>query len=579
MTSLFKTPIRSIQRHGISAAVYVLLLLVVVYPIGRLFLSAFQTSRPGKESIWTLVNFSSLLSSRAFVDALKNTILISVEAVLISTALGVLLAWAIARTDMPFKKFLEPLNMIPFYLSNLVIALSWEMLAAPKTGILNRLMISLFDLGAPPFNIYSITGISMVVGLAYTPYVYLLTVGSLQNMDPALEDAARMSGASTVRTMLKITLPLAAPAILSSMILVFILTAGIFGVPMVLGTSVRVNTVSTQIYNQINLYPPSYNGAAALSSVLLIFTVFLVFVQHKILGRRRFYTVTGKGFRPRLIVLGRWRWAALGINLIYLGVILMPFMTMITISFLPGWTGEIKLSQFGLDNYRTVLFVNAITQRGFGNSVIISLLGATLGLGIFALLAAMIHRTKLPGRSGISFVAMLPVTFPGIVLGTGFLIAWISTPLYGTLWILMLAYIVAFMPVGVRSMEASLGSIAPDLDESARVSGARWFGALRRILLPLMWPGLVSTWLLLFVTFMREVSSSMMLYVFGTETISIALIGIMQYETLGASAAFGGLQTLIILFAVFFFRKLSSMGGIGVASTQKARQTIEPGLG
>ena len=289
--------------------------------------------------------------------------------------------------------------------------------------------------------------------------------------------------------------------------------------------------------------------------------------------------MTGKGFRPRLITLGRWRWVALSINLVYLGVILMPFMTMVLVSFLPGWTGGIDLSQLGLKNYRTVLFVDAVTKRGFGNSLIISLLGATVGLGVFALLAAMIHRTKLPGRSGISFVAMLPVTLPGIVLGTGFLIAWISTPIYGTLWILMLAYIVAFMPVGVRSMESSLGSIAPDLDECARVSGARWSGAFGRILLPLMWPGLVSTWLLLFVTFMREVSSSMMLYVYGTETISIALIGIMQYETLGACSAFGCLQTLIILMAVFLFRKLSSLGGVGVASPQKVRDTIEPVLG
>jgi iron(III) transport system permease protein len=165
----------------------------------------------------------------------------------------------------------------------------------------------------------------------------------------------------------------------------------------------------------------------------------------------------------------------------------------------------------------------------------------------------------LPLRTGLDFIGMSPVAFPGIVLGMGFLVAWIETPLYGTLWILMLAYIVHFMPTGLRSMSATLSGISPDLDECARVSGASWFGALRRILMPLIWPGLMSTWLLLFVIFMREVSSSMMLYVHGTETISIALIQIMEYEPQGASAAFGILLTLIILVGVYFFRKLTSM--------------------
>jgi iron(III) transport system permease protein len=548
-----------LRQYSIVGFAYIVLVSLVLYPIGGLFLSAFRIDTIGEASVWTISNFGLVLSSPEFLRALRVTITLSSEAVVLSTILGVLLAWLVARTDIPFKKALEPLNLIPFYLSSLVGALSWEVLAAPRSGILNLLATRVFGFDAPPLNIYSITGMGLILGLYYTPYVYLFTLGSIQNMDPALEDAGRVSGASTLSTMLRITLPLAGPAILSASILVFILTASIFGVPLVLGGPGRIHTVSTLIWSYLELYPPNYNAAAALSMVLLILTIFLVILQYRILARRKFYTVTGKGYRPRLIHLGRWRWAALGLNVAYLSVILLPFVVLIFVSFVPGWVGGLNFAKFSLDNYNTVLFVNEVTQRGLVNSTIIAVVGASIGVVGFTVLAALITRTILPWRTGLDFIGMSPVAFPGIVLGVGFLVAWIKTPLYGTLWILMLAYVVHFMPTGLRSMSATLSGISPDLDDCARVSGASWFGALRRILMPLIWPGLMSTWLLLFVIFMREVSSSMMLYVHGTETISIALIQIMEYEPQGASAAFGILLTLIILVGVYFFRKLTSM--------------------
>ncbi len=552
-----------IKKYVISGAVYSVLFFIILYPIGRLFFSSFFTDVIGEVSRFSLGNYQSMFASRGFIMALKNTLVMCSGAVLLSTTLGVFLAWFVARTDMPFKKVIEPLNLIPFYLSSLVGALSWEILAAPKSGMLNHAAQALFGLSSPPFNIYSLTGMSLLIGLFYTPYVYLFTIGSLQNMDPALEEAARMNGASILQTALRITLPLAGPAILSASVLTFILTAGIFGVPLVLGGPGRLNTISTLIYRMINLYPPRYGAAAALSAILLILTVLLVILQRKILARRRFWTVTGKGYRPALVSLGRGRWLAFGLNLGYLIFTLVPFINLVFISFLPGWEGEFKFN-FSLENYVRVLFVNDVTRRGFGNSIILGTVGATFGVMICALLANMVQRTRMPGRSGIDFVAMLPVTYPGIVLGMGFLMAWIKTPIYGTIWILMLAYIVHFMPTALRSLEATLGSISPALDESARVSGASWLGAFRRILFPLMWPGFVSTWLLLFVIFMREVSSSMLLYVHGTETISIALIQIMEYESQGASAAFGSIQTIIILAAVYFFRKITAMQKLNV---------------
>ena len=548
-----------LRQICVITAIYLVLVLVILYPIGRMFLSSFRMETMDQSGSWTLQNFVGALTMPGFISAIRNTLVLASGVVALSTSLGVLLAWLIARTDMPFKKILEPLNMVPFYLSTVVGALSWQILGAPRSGILNLLAMNLLGLKSPPLNIYTITGMSVVLGIFLTPFVYLFTVGSFQNMDPALEDAARVSGASHAQTMLRITLPLNAPAIISAGIVVFILMMGTFAIPLVLGGPGRIRTLSTLIWSTLQFYPPQYNMATTLGCVLLIVTALLVIAQYKILARRQFWTVTGKGFRPRLISLGKWRWLALGIDLTYLAVILVPFLTLVFVSFIPGWIGGLDFSHFSLVNYKKVLFVNEVTQRGLFNSLIISTTGATIGTGVSLFLAAVIHRTKLPGRVGIDFIGMSPIAFPAIVLGVAFLIAWVETPMYGTLWILTLAYVVNLMPTSMRSVSATLSGISPDLDECARVSGAGWFGAIRHILIPLMWPGLISAWLLLFVIFMREVSSSMMLYVHGTETISIALIGIMEYEAQGVSAAFGVLLTLIIMIAVFFFRKLTSV--------------------
>jgi iron(III) transport system permease protein len=556
-------------RFGLATkagAVYLALGFFVLLPIGRMLLSSFRRETIGRASFWSLTNFREVLTGPAFLPALANTLIMSVEAVVVAAVLGVLLAWLVARTDLPFKKILEPLNMVPFYLSSLVGALSWEVLAAPKSGILNLLAEKLLGLTSPLVNIYSLTGMTVVLGLFYAPYVYLFTIGSFQNMDPSLEDAGRIGGASTAETMLRITFPLVSPAIFSACILVFVLTGSTFAVPLVLGGPGRLHTLSTLAWSYLEVYPPNYNAAAALSTVLLVFTLLLILLQHKILARRHFWTVTGKGFRPRLISLGSWRWAALGLNLAYLAVILMPFVVLLFVSFVPGWVGGLDFSRFSLKNYNTVLFVNEVTQRGLVNSAVISILGATAGVAVCTFLAALILRTRIPGRPGIDFIGMSPVAFPGVVLGIGLLITWIRTPLYGTLWILMLAYIIHFLPTGLRSLSATLGSISPDLDECARVCGTTWLGALRRILVPLMWPGLMSTWLLFFVTFFREVGSSMMLFVHGTETVSIALIQIMEYESQGACGALGMLLTMAILVAVYLFRKLTPMMKVRIES-------------
>lgn len=531
----------------VTGLIYGALAVTIIWPVAMVVVPAF--SHDGSISFGAI---SDLFESGEVLGALVNTLLISVFSVILAAGIGVTLAWLVGRTNMPFKRIFDTLNMMPFYLSSVVGALSWQTIAAPRSGLLNSLLQPIF--GHPVFNIYTIGGMSLVLGLFYAPYTYLFTLGSLQSMDISLEEAARTSGAGVIQTALRVTLPLSAPAILSASILVFVISAGIFGVPLLLGVPSQIQTISTLIYRSINNYPPEFSAAAAMSVLLVVITGVLLLLQASLLRGRRFTTVTGKGYRAHMIDLGKWRWLGAGINGLYLLMVLTPFVALVLVSLQDVWTGTFEFTRFTLKNFDQVLFVDAATRRGFLNSMIISPIGATIAVAVCLALALVLHRTRLPGRTGILAVSMLPVTIPGIVLGLGFLAAGLSTPLYGTIWLIMIAYIVHFLPTGLRNMESAVQSISQELDESARMSGASWWKAMTAIIVPLVTPGLISLWLLLFITFVREVSASMMLYTYGTETMSIALINIMEYAPFGVAAAFGVLQTLLLLGCVALIR-------------------------
>ena len=539
---------RRSQRWVLLVLIYAALFVSIIYPMLMIvYESVFAASEGFFEHVLSVVTDGDVGL------AIVNTLKISILATMIAGTLGVALAWLVARTDMPFAKFLDPLNMLPFYLSSVVGALSWQVIASPKIGLLNKLLEPVFG-PAPVFNVYSIPGIAFVLGLFYAPYIYLFTLESLRSMDASLEEAARMAGSSILNTAFKITLPLSAPAILSSFMLVFVTCAGIFGVPQVLGTPGHITTVSTIIYRAMNDYPADYPTAALLSVMLFLFTACLIVLQIRFMKNKSFATITGKGYRPRPLKLGKWRWFGFGVNVCYVVMILLPFVALCAVSLQDAWTGSFEWGRVTFNNYRAVLFVEDAAKRGLSNSLIISSVGASIAIAVCFFLALIVQKTKLPGRNLISLIATLPVAIPGIVLGLGFLVGFISTPLYGTIWIIMFAYIVHYLPTGLSNMEALVQSVSKELDESARMSGASWSEAMRKVLFPLLAPGMISTWILLFVTFIREVSASVMLYTLGTETLSIALIRIMEYKPYGISAAFGVLQTLLLMGAVVLLR-------------------------
>ncbi len=548
------------RRSGllVVASLLVVLGILVLYPIALLAINSLQSSRYGANVTWTLGHYVTLLTTRDSLAALRGTAVISAGATAVATFWGVLLAWIVARTDTPGRRTLDTLNLVPFFLSSTVAAVGWQMLIAPRAGVINQLYMHLMGRDTPLLNVYSYLGNILVIGFFYTPYMYLFVVGALHNLDPTMEEAARVSGASMGRTTFLVTLPLVLPSILSGIILVFVTAASLIGVPILLAVPGRIHTLSTRIWQATQDYPPDYNFAAAIGILLLLLTLGLLAIEWRLIRGRAFVTVSGRGYRPGLIKLGRWGYIALSLDLLYfMFAVVLPFGALVLASFQDQWLGTFQATRFTWDNYRQVLFADETAVRGLRNSLILATVGSTIAVAFCALVAYIIRRTRTIGRRVVESIAIAPVALPGIVLGIAFLIAWIRTPLYGTLWIIMIAYLAHYLPYGVKSLSAILGSVSPELEESAKVSGARPWMVLYHVTLPLIRPGIVATWLLLFVIFLREVGASIILYVTGTETMSIALIRIMQYSPYALATAFSVLQTLLLLIVVMVFNRVA----------------------
>jgi len=474
----------------------------------------------------SLQNFTAILSDHRFRSAVFNTVMTGTGATVLSCIFGLGLAWIVARTDTPGRKWLDTLNVVPFFLSPYVGAMSWISLAAPNEGLLNHL-VSRYLSGPDDFlNIYSLWGVTWVLSLFYTPYVYLLVIGPMRRMDPALEDAARVHGAGLWQTTRYITAPLMMPALLSGALIVFVTSSGLFDVPLALASPRAIQTVPTRVFTLVQ-YPSDYGTAAAIGVLVMVITVMFSILQRVYMRRRSFVTVSGKGYRPRLVRLRKWRIAALAFELFYIvsGVVL-PMIALILVSVSRLWTGWPDVTQLTFGNYDEILFHNDLARRAITNSLIVAVLGATIGVVLSFLQSYYLHRGNRKFQSILDAILSLPLGIPGIILGLGVLILLIRTPLYSTLWIILLAYVARFFPFSMRGISAMLLSINSELEESARVSGATWLQSMTAVLLPLVKPGLTAAWLMLFVIFIRELGSTILLYAQGTETISVAMIAL-----------------------------------------------------
>jgi iron(III) transport system permease protein len=537
---------------------------VVILPLIVLVVSSFLVlDSGGFDTTWGLGNYTKVFGDRVIRGAFYNTLMICTGSTVLATFLGVSLAWINARTNCPWRERLEPYNLIPFFLSPFIGAIAWHNLAAPKTGLLNNLARNLFGIEGHLLNVDNIYGIIWVTGIFFAPLVYLFVVGSLRRMDPSLEDSARTTGASLLRTTLTVTLPLVLPGILSGAIIVFVTTAGDFGVPFKLGAPYGWETLTTQIFSKAVGDDANHYLGAAMSMVLGLITAVLVIVQQKIIAPREFTTVTGKGFRPNVVDLGPWRWVAFGYNVTFILVaVALPLFCLVVVSLHPVWEGAIKTADITLRNYEKVLFfwehsaIKAATN-GVINSFVLAFAGATIAMVVAIPVSYMIHRRKGKSARLLDVMCAIPIGFPGIVLGMGVLVTYIKTPLYATLGILLLGYLTRFFPYGQRNVASVLLTLSEELDQSSRMCGASWFTTLKRITLPLLKPGIFAGWVLLFIIFLRELSISIILYTTGTETLSVGVYYLANFENECLTSALSVIQTAVLLVCVVIFRKFA----------------------
>jgi len=552
------------QESIATAVVSLIVAAAVLLPLVTLVVSSFRVLGDlGFDTTWGLDNYRALIDDPVIPRAFINTLLICVGATALATFLGVSLAWINARTNCPWREKLEPFNLIPFFLSPFVGAIAWHNLAAPKTGLLNAWTRDLFGIHGHILNVDNIYGVMWVTGIFFTPLVYLFVVGSLRRMDPSLEDSARTTGAGLLRTTLTVTLPLVAPGILSGAIIVFVTTAGEFGVPFKLSAPYGWETLTTQIFSKAVGDDANIYLGASMSMALGAITAFFIFIQQRYIAPRSFTTVTGKGFRPNVMDLGRWKWLALGYNLGYILVaVALPIFCLVVVSLHPVWEGEIIPADMTLRNYvKTLAFwrpdsIRAATN-GITNSFILAFAGATIAMVMSLVVTYMIHRTKGFGARMLDLLCVVPIGFPGIVLAMGVLITYIKTPIYATLWILLLGYITRFFPYGQRNISAVMLAISEELDQSSRMAGASWLTTLRRITIPLLKPGILAGWILLFVIFLRELSISIILYTSGTETLSVGVYYLANFENEPLTCALSVAQTAVLLLCIIIFRRMA----------------------
>jgi iron(III) transport system permease protein len=511
----------------------------------------------------SLDNFVSVLGNPNVHHALANSLIACTGGTALAVAIGLAFSWIVVRTNTPCKGFIGAASLVPLFVPPLVAGVAWSILGSPKSGLLNTMMKWIgLDWR---IDLYSMAGLIAVFGMYYAPYVYMFTASALRNMDPSLEEAAEIAGVGPVRTLFTVTFPLIAPAIISGMLLSFIVMLGIYGIPAVLGAPANISVLTTYIFKLTNWSPPLYSTAAAVAIILMVVTGALVLLQQRVLAGRSFTTVAGKAFRPRALDLGPWRWLTLALALLYLViVVVLPTLALIVAAFrrflfIPDASSLFDMRHYSLVHFESI-FDNPLTMRSIWNTMEVGLVTALLGGLLAFAIGYTVHRGSTPGRRVIDLVATLPVAIPGLVIGVAYLWAWIGLPggLYGTIWILALAFIARFMPDTMKALSTSFLQIHRELEEAAWVCGKGRLRTIAGIVLPLARPGTIAAMTLLFILAIRELGSSLFLYTSDTTVMAVLLLDYYEGGNTGKTAAFSLVQTALLAVLIGVSSWLSS---------------------
>jgi iron(III) transport system permease protein len=549
---------RDLVQLSIAALVILFLVYQVITPLVFLVWGSLKTVRPGAAGFFsldfTLSNYVRALSQGQFVSAVLNSVLYSAGAASGALLLATFLAWITERTDTPARSMIYGLSIVGLVIPGILTVVSWIFLASPNIGLLNAAARAA-GFTEPPFDIFTLGGMIWVSMWQYLPLAFLLMSAAFQSMDPALEEASATSGHGVIRTTLRITLPLALPSILAVLILLLITGLEAFETPALLGLSGKVLVFSTLVYLNTSFAPSDIGLASAYAVFMLIISIaFLCWYMRMTRRERAFATITGKGFRPRRIRLGRWRLPMATLALLILGLgVIVPLLVLLWASFLRFFQPPslAAIQSLKLVNYQRLL-ASDTARWALRNSLILGVTSATSTVLFVSLIAWIVARTKLSARKLLDFLAFVPIAIPGIVLGISMIWLYLSFPLpiYGTLWILWLAYMIKYMPVVMRIMSAAIVQIHPEMEEASALC-APWLMTLRRVLFPLLRPGLVAGWIWVMSHAFRELNTAILLANQETRPVGVAMYALWNDGAFGALAAFGVIVSLVVfLFAV-----------------------------
>ena len=553
------------------AGVIVVMLVLVVLPLASLVWGS--VSADGR---LTLAHFREALGSRLYVQALRNSLILGLWTATLSVAVGLPLAWAVSRTNVPGKRLIHLTAVVSYLTPPYLTAIAFVNLFSPNAGLINRFVRDVLGLTALTFNVFSMAGLVLVTVLHTFPFVYLLAASALGSVDASMEESAQILGAGRWRTATAITLPLVAAAVLSGALIAFVNAIALFGSQAIIGLPGRVFTLPTRIYALFD-YPPQYGLASAMSLIFVALTVAALYLQRRYLAKRSYVTLAGKGSHPQLVDLGPARWGVLAFcAAVFVVAVLAPYLTLLAVSFSKSW-GLGFWQNLTLKHYHFVLFEYDVTRRAIWNSLLLAGTAATLTVLLGSLIGWLDLRTMIRGRKLLDYVSLIPLGLPGIVVAVALIQFWLRLPLpiYGSLLIILLAYTGRYVPLGVRSANAAFRQIDPSLEEAARITGAGWLRTFRGVTLPLARPGLFAGWLLVFVPALQELSASILLFSSESITLAVAVYNLYETGSLGPVAALSIVTMVLITAAIGLATRLGG-GGPDAAALPRGERAPVP---
>ncbi len=560
MTLLSEEALR--PRRNWQAIITVVILLavgfLVILPLVFLVEESLNTGDPMlfPPEAYGIKNYLAIFDED--INVLINTVVIAVMATVMAILIGFTLAWILTRTNVPGRDKLERLMELPYYMTPLVGALAWAVIAGPKSGFANQLWKGAGG-GGDLVDIYTHFGIAWVMALFEGTVAFVMISASMKSMDPALEESARVMGASKLRTTLTVTLPLVMPGVLGATLFVFAEMLGSFAAALVLGIPGRIYVITTAIWDSTLSYPPDYGRASAMGLALFVVMFGMLTFYRRVIARGSFATITGKAFRPRPMDMGRLAWLLFAFCMLYvLLAVVLPIGALVMTSFQRFATVILSQAEFTLANYQTALSLGPV-RTALGNSLMLGLGVASVGVLVMVILVWIIYRSQLVGRGAVEYLVMFPQAVPRLVFGLALLWAWINIPIpiYGTLWLLALAYFTVMLPLGVRTLAGVVLQIDKSLEECARVCGAGWVYQMRTVTLPLLKPGILAAWLLIFMACVRELGASVFLMGPNAKVIAPSIVNAFATSGTELTAAMALIQTFTVIVALAILFRLT----------------------